>query len=520
MGCPVGADGREAGDPGRRDAPSASCRRPRSDDTVRPMVSGLLLTGGASRRLGRDKATLVVHGERFADRGARVLGTVCTPVLEVGPGVSDLPAVREEPAGAGPLAALAAGGAELARRGHDGPTILLGVDLRVRRRPAARAARGLRPVTASSSPSARDGGRRAARGTGVPHSTPRRDLVARGERSLHVAPRGRARRRGGGARVARGRTTARARRPRHARGSRAVRPRGRAVASDAMEERAVRRPTTVTARSRWSTGERMVERPDRLVTEEPMEIRVHGPGQEAAAAGRDDAHARATTSSSPSASASPKGVLASPTTSPRSRYCLAGERRRRSTTSSRCASGSPVDLDELERRFVANARAAASAARRRSTRSRSLRAGRARARSSPGRCSCSCPTLLRDAADGVRRHRRAARRGPLRRPTASSRVAARGRRPPQRARQARSGTRLDDGLLPLADDVLLVSGRLSFEIVQKAAVAGIPIVCAVSAPSSLAVDAAERFGQTVVGFLRDERVQRLHPSRAHRPRAS
>lgn len=59
--------------------------------------------------------------------------------------------------------------------------------------------------------------------------------------------------------------------------------------------------------------------------------------------------------------------------------------------------------------------------------------------------------------------------------------------------------------LPLADAVLMVSGRLSFEIVQKAAVAGIPVLCAVSAPSSLAVAAAERFGQTVVGFLRDER---------------
>jgi FdhD protein len=59
--------------------------------------------------------------------------------------------------------------------------------------------------------------------------------------------------------------------------------------------------------------------------------------------------------------------------------------------------------------------------------------------------------------------------------------------------------------LPLAHDALLVSGRLSFELVQKAARAGIPVLCAVSAPSSLAVAAAERFGQTVVGFLRDDR---------------
>jgi FdhD protein len=58
------------------------------------------------------------------------------------------------------------------------------------------------------------------------------------------------------------------------------------------------------------------------------------------------------------------------------------------------------------------------------------------------------------------------------------------------------------GELPLSERILMVSGRLSFEIVQKAAVAGIPIVCAISAPSSLAAMAAERFGMTLIGFLR------------------
>jgi FdhD protein len=67
------------------------------------------------------------------------------------------------------------------------------------------------------------------------------------------------------------------------------------------------------------------------------------------------------------------------------------------------------------------------------------------------------------------------------------------------------GSQLLAGDLPLTDRILLVSGRASFEIIQKAATAGIPIVCAVSAPSSLAVDAARRFGITLVGFLRGQR---------------
>ena len=61
-----------------------------------------------------------------------------------------------------------------------------------------------------------------------------------------------------------------------------------------------------------------------------------------------------------------------------------------------------------------------------------------------------------------------------------------------------------DRRTPLNGFVLLVSGRVSLEIVQKAAVAGIPIVCAVSAPSDLAVEAAGRFGQTLIGFLRGD----------------
>lgn len=66
------------------------------------------------------------------------------------------------------------------------------------------------------------------------------------------------------------------------------------------------------------------------------------------------------------------------------------------------------------------------------------------------------------------------------------------------------GSQVLAGSMPLHDRLLMVSGRVSFEIVQKAAVAGIPIVCAVSAPSDLAIETAERLGVTLVGFLRGD----------------
>jgi FdhD protein len=65
------------------------------------------------------------------------------------------------------------------------------------------------------------------------------------------------------------------------------------------------------------------------------------------------------------------------------------------------------------------------------------------------------------------------------------------------------GFALANAMVPLADHMMMVSGRLSFEIVQKAAAAGLPILAAVSAPSSLAVELAEEIGTTLVGFLRD-----------------
>ncbi|MEU5832523.1 formate dehydrogenase accessory sulfurtransferase FdhD [Streptomyces diacarni] len=64
------------------------------------------------------------------------------------------------------------------------------------------------------------------------------------------------------------------------------------------------------------------------------------------------------------------------------------------------------------------------------------------------------------------------------------------------------GHAVQSGALPLRDGLLMVSGRASFELAQKAVMAGVPVLAAVSAPSSLAVDLAEETGLTLVGFLR------------------
>lgn len=132
--------------------------------------------------MGVPKATLELDGERLADRTARALGTCCDPVLEVGPGYTALPAVREEPPGGGPLAALVAGADALASAG---PVVVLACDLLF----AADLVRRVATWTGEASvvPVDGDGVRQpvCARYS-APAIARARELLARGERSLRV----------------------------------------------------------------------------------------------------------------------------------------------------------------------------------------------------------------------------------------------------------------------------------------------------------------------------------------------
>lgn len=259
----------------------------------------------------------------------------------------------------------------------------------------------------------------------------------------------------------------------------------------------------------------MLDRPDDVVTEQPMEIRVHGPGQAP--------EALAVTMRTPGNDfelavgfCRTEGILQSTDDVASVAYCLdegnagdgdvdqqynvvtvrvrarvdLGGRRRTFVANSSCGLCGKASIDQLE---VACA---------------PIPAGPPVVRS----VLVNLPRRLRDAqavfdaTGGLHASARFSSDGDL--------LALREDVGRHNALDKIIGHALLERELPLTDDLLTVSGRVSFEIVQKAAVAGIPIVCAVSAPSSLAVEAAERLGQTLIGFLRDDRFNVYsHPER-------
>jgi FdhD protein len=260
------------------------------------------------------------------------------------------------------------------------------------------------------------------------------------------------------------------------------------------------RGSTESASVRAVDGEQARERSDRLVTEEPMEIRVHGPGQDAAplvvtmrTPGNDFDLAVGFCIT--------EGVIDSAAEVATVAYCLPDDgvqqynivtvRLRR-----------PVDLAAHQRGFAANASCGLCG--KASLEQVEVACGPVAPGPTVGRSALvTLPERLRgaqsvfDATGGLHAAACFAADGEL---TVLREDVGR-----HNAVDKVVGHAALQGRLPLADQLLLVSGRMSFEIVQKAAVAGIPILCAVSAPSSLAVEAADRLGQTVVGFLRGDR---------------
>jgi FdhD protein len=264
-------------------------------------------------------------------------------------------------------------------------------------------------------------------------------------------------------------------------------------------------PTTIVA---VNAGVRS-ERPDVLATEEPMEIRVAGPGQ--------DAMSAAVTMRTPGGDYElavgflfTEGLIG-PDDVTRVAYCddLDDEEQRYNVVTVTLTR--PFDHDSLHRNFFATSSCGI--------------CGKAALEDVQVRCAPVGPgpqlssAVLATLPDVLRSNQRVFERtGGLH---AAGLFTAEGTLLTLREDVGRHnavdkviGEQLLAGRIPLAGHVLQVSGRVSFEIVQKAAVAGIPILSAVSAPSSLAVEAGERFGMTVVGFVRDGRCNvYTHPER-------
>jgi FdhD protein len=276
----------------------------------------------------------------------------------------------------------------------------------------------------------------------------------------------------------------------------------------ALRDAPVRRPVSdVQVLAVDDAGAR--RRPDRLATEEPMEIRVHGPQQEPMpfvvtmrTPGHDFELAAGLCLT--------EGLVASAAEIDTIAYCLGGEGEQLYNVVTVCLRA-PVPDAVRDRRYLASASCGI--------------CGKAALDEVEIRCQPvgAGPRIAASVLNALperlaERQRLFGETGGLH---AAARVDADGAVREVREDVGRHnaldkliGNALLAGEVPLDREVLLVSGRMSFELVQKAAIAGLSVLCAVSAPSSLAVAAADRFGQTLVGFLRGRRFNvYTHPNR-------
>ena len=278
----------------------------------------------------------------------------------------------------------------------------------------------------------------------------------------------------------------------------------------ALVERPAVRKRTVRAQIVAVDGERAVTRRDRIVTEEPLEIRAAGPGQ--------DAVRVAVTMRTPGSDWElaagflfTEGLVTSREEIASIRYCGPEEAVEQRFNVVTVRLRRPFDATVFQRNFYATSSCGV--------------CGKAAIDQVEVMCAPipPGPTVAGDVIAGLPHALRAAQdvfdeTGGLHATglfdVAGTLLVAREDVGRHNAMDKLVGHALLEGGVPARDRIALVSGRASFELVQKAAVAGIPIVCAVSAPSTLAVETAERLGVTLAAFVRGERFNvYAHPER-------
>ena len=267
-----------------------------------------------------------------------------------------------------------------------------------------------------------------------------------------------------------------------------------------MAPEVTRRPTTSVRVQAWTEGS-LRNRPDKIVTEEPMEIRIHGL--------RQDAKSLVVIMRTPGNDFDlavgfcvTEGIIDGVDELAEVRYCL-GPNAEQEYNVVTVATRRPVEVSERQRDFVSSASCGICG----KTSLDQLEVMCAPLAAGP-KVSLSAlvklPNRLRagqtvfDATGGLHAAGRFSADGEL--------LLVREDVGRHNAVDKLIGNATLAGLLPLHESVLVVSGRVSFEIVQKAARAGITMLIAVSAPSSLAVATAARLGMTLVGFVRDGRA--------------